>query len=323
VVQGLEADLKVPPISLWGVLAALLVYLLVIGPLDYWVLKRLDRLEWTWVTYPLAVLVFAAGVTLWGQSGRGNQILATRLDYLDLLDGTGGFRTRSYLALYTPTKGTRRLAVGARSGVVAVGAGSAQRTSGATLEVSSIDPPRPEARLAMHASAVSFLEARWEGRLGHGEAAQPPLQLRSRRLSSGGAPDTEVEVESHLPFDLHEAVLITPAGVTLPLGALPSGGQAHVKLETTSSTLTGTARDLVAQAELELGAGHLPPRATRGPGRYLLVGRRDLGPSDAAPAGELQLDGTPLRATGKTVLRAPLDEGPEGAESSAPAQESP
>lgn len=50
-----------PPleINVFIVLLVLGLYLLVIGPVDYLVLRRLRRLEWTLATYPTAILVFA------------------------------------------------------------------------------------------------------------------------------------------------------------------------------------------------------------------------------------------------------------------------
>ena len=33
-------------------------YIILVGPLDYWWLKRRQRLEWTWLTFPLIVVLF-------------------------------------------------------------------------------------------------------------------------------------------------------------------------------------------------------------------------------------------------------------------------
>ena len=37
------------------------LYILLIGPINYLVLKRLDKREWAWVTMPILILAFAAG----------------------------------------------------------------------------------------------------------------------------------------------------------------------------------------------------------------------------------------------------------------------
>jgi hypothetical protein len=50
-----------PPIG--GLLLLLRRYILLIGPVNYLVLRRLDRREWAWVTMPILIVVFAAGRT--------------------------------------------------------------------------------------------------------------------------------------------------------------------------------------------------------------------------------------------------------------------
>lgn len=58
---------KVRPISFAFVAMFLLVYVVLIGPVDYIVLKRLKRLEWTWFTFPTVALV-ATLVAFWAIS---------------------------------------------------------------------------------------------------------------------------------------------------------------------------------------------------------------------------------------------------------------
>ena len=50
-------SLALPPIG--GLLILLFGYILLVGPLNYLLLRRLDRREWAWVTMPLLVLGFA------------------------------------------------------------------------------------------------------------------------------------------------------------------------------------------------------------------------------------------------------------------------
>jgi hypothetical protein len=35
-----------------------LIYVLIVGPANYFILRRRKKLEWTWVTIPVIVLVF-------------------------------------------------------------------------------------------------------------------------------------------------------------------------------------------------------------------------------------------------------------------------
>ena len=51
------ASLALPPIG--GLIAILGGYILLIGPLNYLILKRLDRRELAWLTMPALIVVFA------------------------------------------------------------------------------------------------------------------------------------------------------------------------------------------------------------------------------------------------------------------------
>ena len=55
-------------VALGWFFALLVVYLIVIGPVDYFVLKALRRQAWTWVTLPVAIVAFCAAE--WGMSAR-------------------------------------------------------------------------------------------------------------------------------------------------------------------------------------------------------------------------------------------------------------
>jgi hypothetical protein len=55
-------------VALGWFFALLVAYLVVIGPVDYFVLKALRRQAWTWVTLPLAIVAFCGAA--WGMSAR-------------------------------------------------------------------------------------------------------------------------------------------------------------------------------------------------------------------------------------------------------------
>jgi hypothetical protein len=73
--------LEVPPAEL--LLAVIVGYILLIGPISYLVLRRLDRRELAWITAPVLVVVFSAcsygiGVSLKGSDVIVNQIAVVR-----------------------------------------------------------------------------------------------------------------------------------------------------------------------------------------------------------------------------------------------------
>lgn len=97
--------------SHWWVMGLILVYLFLIGILDYFLVHHiLKKPHITWVTFPVMVLLAA----IWGVSSastdNGNQFQSTQLNILDYDASTGHFRGRFYLNLYSPE--TRRYEVG-------------------------------------------------------------------------------------------------------------------------------------------------------------------------------------------------------------------
>lgn len=89
--------------SSWHAMLMMLVYLVIIGPLDYLLVVRLlQRPRLTWLTFPL-MLVMACGLTLWWSS---NQRAAATVRQIHLLDVSQGgsqqfVRTRSWSSLST------------------------------------------------------------------------------------------------------------------------------------------------------------------------------------------------------------------------------
>ena len=103
----LQDVLELPSLGLpsAGVLFCFLIgYILVIGPLNYLLLRRLRRLEWAWLTVPLTVLIFAGGLYVVGFGLRGGQ---SQIDQVTILQGVEGqqrgFAT-AFVGLFSPRR---------------------------------------------------------------------------------------------------------------------------------------------------------------------------------------------------------------------------
>jgi hypothetical protein len=95
-----------------GVLLGLLVvYLLVIGPLDYFVLKRMNRQMLTWITFPAYVAGFSLLIYLIGFKLRGGVTEFNEIHVVDVmpLGDSSEYRGRSYASLYSPSNERYRL----------------------------------------------------------------------------------------------------------------------------------------------------------------------------------------------------------------------
>jgi hypothetical protein len=96
-------NFDVPRVPFGLIAFAILGYLLLAGPVDYFVLRRLfGRLEWTWLTYPLIVLA-VSGLAYWAY--RSTAVAGVLIDRVDLVDAdltTGDMRGTSFFAVRSP-----------------------------------------------------------------------------------------------------------------------------------------------------------------------------------------------------------------------------
>ena len=102
-------SLALPPIG--GLIALLAAYILLVGPVNYLVLKRLDRREWAWVTMPVLILVFAVGAYAFGALLRGSDILVNEVAIVRGAPGTTDGTAQVYVGLFSPSRGTYQVQV--------------------------------------------------------------------------------------------------------------------------------------------------------------------------------------------------------------------
>lgn len=89
----------------------LLLYIAVIGPINFIILRRINRRELAWVTVPVLVLLFTAATFLTGFSTRGNE---ADLNVMSIAFGSVNadrLRAQSVLGLYSPRRGERDIAL--------------------------------------------------------------------------------------------------------------------------------------------------------------------------------------------------------------------
>jgi hypothetical protein len=85
------------------VMGLFVIYLLIIGPLDYLLVRRvLKRPELTWLTFPLMIVV-AGGLAAWAAvETNGRQLLVNQLDIIDVDVKSQLVQSRTWLTLYSP-----------------------------------------------------------------------------------------------------------------------------------------------------------------------------------------------------------------------------
>jgi hypothetical protein len=99
--------LQLPSLSLPStgtLLLFLLAYIVVIGPLNYLVLRRLRRLELAWLTVPVIVLLFAGGLYIVGSTLRGGQVQFNQAAVVQGVEGQPRAAATAFIGLFSPRR---------------------------------------------------------------------------------------------------------------------------------------------------------------------------------------------------------------------------
>lgn len=307
-------QMEVPSFGLVG--AFLVLYVLVLVPINYFVLKALDKREWSWVTTPLIVIVFSVGAYMIGRSVKGGKVLLTQAAIVQARPGSSTAVTNDYIGIFSPSRTRYRVTMRDRhatltEAVANPGAATASRLF--VLERDTLSVPR----LHIDMWAMKVLHSQGLVDLGKGILAEARL-----------TPDDTIEgrITNNTPFALERcAVIRGPASIVI--GDVPSGDSASFTVLLSQLTQTasegqgrrllmgdaeGGSRDDIerkikletANALLDVGR-QLRGRTPRG--ELLVVGwiagaRRDIvglkpGSDDEAHAAVLALR-IPIRAAG-------------------------
>lgn len=102
-------SLDVPPAEL--LLAVIVGYIVLIGPVSYLVLRRADRRELAWVTAPLLVVLFSASSFGIGRSLKGSDVIVNQVVLLRTTSAGGSGMAQTFAGVYSPDRATFDLAV--------------------------------------------------------------------------------------------------------------------------------------------------------------------------------------------------------------------
>ena len=109
-------QLRMPPVSQIAWFLALYVFFLV--PVNYAVLRVIDRRELAWVTIPLIVIGFSVWAYSAALSIRGRAILTRQIDIVQTTVGSNSARTDSMLWLFSPRRTSYDLVSGGQNAAV-------------------------------------------------------------------------------------------------------------------------------------------------------------------------------------------------------------
>ena len=102
-------SLEVPPAEL--LLVVIVGYILLIGPISYLVLRRLDRRELAWVTAPLLVVLFSACSFGIGTTLKGSAVIVNQISLIRSSSAGGSATVESYAGIFSPDRSSYDLTV--------------------------------------------------------------------------------------------------------------------------------------------------------------------------------------------------------------------
>ena len=109
-VLGSLPSLDLPSLWLTGVLV--LVYVLLVGPVNYFVLGALHRRALAWITLPLIAVVVAAGAYGGGLWTKGHSAQTNQLSIIHVEPGSDRAYQETYDGVLTPTRGDYEVSTG-------------------------------------------------------------------------------------------------------------------------------------------------------------------------------------------------------------------
>ncbi len=216
--QQLEAFEGVPVISFGWVALFILLYILVVGPLDYLFLKKVvGRLELTWITFPTVVLAVSAAAYFTAYYLKGSELRVNKMDLVDLDLQTGRAYGHSWFSVFSPR--IQKYTVGVEPAPSWV---MPAASPGADTVVSWFGVPKqgrqslfrhsydyaPEAAgllgVPIQVWTTKGFQSSWQAGFDPGK---PPVESRLRHPP--GRPDDLIgSVVSHLPAALEDVILI-------------------------------------------------------------------------------------------------------------------
>ena len=99
----MESFGEMPVVSFFLVAVFILGYILLIGPVDYFFLKKVaKRLEWTWITFPTLVLVVSVGAYFAAYYIKGDEMRLNKVDLIDLDLGHQRVAGNSWVTVFSP-----------------------------------------------------------------------------------------------------------------------------------------------------------------------------------------------------------------------------
>lgn len=97
-----------------GIVILLGIYILMVGPVNYAVLRWRKKLQWGWVTIPVITLIFSAMSFGLGYAKRGTDLIINKIAIIQA-QPDGGAQVNSYIGLFSPANQSYEIEVSGKN----------------------------------------------------------------------------------------------------------------------------------------------------------------------------------------------------------------
>lgn len=101
--------LDLPPV--WILALILIGYIIIVGPVNYLVLKRRDKRDWGWVTVPALALLVIGGVYIGAFKLKGREVMTNEIAVVTLRPDLKLQKIESYVGVFSPTRNDYRISL--------------------------------------------------------------------------------------------------------------------------------------------------------------------------------------------------------------------
>jgi hypothetical protein len=108
-ILGYIESMELPSIAV--VLFLFLLYLALAGPVNYMVLNKIDKREWSWVSIPALSIVFAVLIYGMGYNTKGGDIVMNTVSVVNMDSDSRGGDLTNYVGVFIPRRGDYRIDV--------------------------------------------------------------------------------------------------------------------------------------------------------------------------------------------------------------------
>lgn len=261
-----QAVITIPGIGLpawWMICAFMVVYIIVVGPLNWMVLRVVKRRELAWVTIPALVVVFTGGAYVIGVNQRGNRPVVHQLAVVEVWEGQPVALVNGLAGVFSPQR--TRYDVAMPGSVLAgsfpedgyYGNAGTLAGSGATLlqggetRIEDLRLDVAEVRMFTYDTQIDA----------------PAIESALTMTVSNQMATLAGTVTNNSALTLRDAVLLTPGGYQA-LGDFAPGTAVNVSVGLGASRATPVSSStVVVPAPIGGGGGGLPVASTP-PGYY-------------------------------------------------------